>query len=90
MKEEAHADLLWGGEILIRGRGNRGIGDELKHHRRCVIRDACEAYLVSPYLGKRSKVREPKEGLESGVGAELDVYFRARGLGTQGSDLGLG
>lgn len=63
---EEKADVDVGG----RGEWARGaVGEEFKRHGGCVV-----GYTVKVCVGLR-KLGEAEEGLETGVGAELDVYF---------------
>lgn len=62
MEEEAYAQIVWGGEG-----GGSGGGEELECHGGGVVGYAIEIWVCG------REVCETEEGLETTVGAELDV-----------------
>ena len=72
--QEAHADVLDGGERL---RG-RCVGEKLECHCRGVVWHAVEIGVLLRELS------EAEEGLETAVGTELDVEFAFAGAGNGG------
>ena len=69
MEEEAHLEVCGGGE-----RRWSGVGEELEGHGAGVVWNA-EEIVGAVEGGDGGQVGEAEEGLEAGVGAELDVEF---------------